>query len=269
MKIVTNPSSILILNLLLLLGILNQTKQMKIIKLLAVVFLITMVSSCNSQGVSKKSLKTEIDSVSYAIGMDVARNVKTSVSEMDTDLFMQGFQNALDSTDLLIEQDKVQGLLSSYFRKKQDAQREKQQAEALAKAEEQYADNKLAGEKFLEENKTKPGVKTTESGLQYIVEKEGTGEKPTATSKVKVHYTGTLIDGTVFDSSVDRGKPAEFGVSQVIKGWTEGLQLMPVGSKYKFFIPQELAYGAFPRQGGPIKPFSTLIFEVELLDIVK
>lgn len=242
---------------------------MKIIKLLAVVFLITMVSSCNSQGVGKKTLKTEIDSVSYAIGMDVARNVKTSVSEMDTDLFMQGFQNALDSTDLLIEQDKVQECLRNYFTKKQNAQREKQQAEALAKAEKEFGDNKLAGEKFLEENKTKPGVKTTESGLQYIVEKQGTGEKPSATSKVKVHYKGTLIDGTVFDSSIDRGKPAEFGVNQVIKGWTEGLQLMPVGSKYKFFIPQELAYGAFPRKGGPIKPFSTLIFEVELLDIVK
>ena len=132
-----------------------------------------------------------------------------------------------------------------------------------------FNDNKVAGEKFLEENKIKPDVKTTASGLQYLVMKEGTGEKPTAVSKVKVHYHGTLIDGTVFDSSVDRGEPAEFGVSQVIKGWTEGLQLMPVGSKYKFFIPQDLAYGAFPRQGGPIKPFSTLVFEVELLGIDK
>ncbi len=241
---------------------------MKIIKFLAVIVLTTLVSSCNSQGVTNKPLKTEIDSVSYAIGMDVARNVKNSVSEMDTELFMQGFQNAMDSTKLLIDSDKSQTILSTYFRKKQEEQRAKQQEEQIAKAEEKFADNKLAGEKFLEENKTKEGVQTTASGLQYIVEKQGTGEKPTATSRVKVNYHGTLIDGTVFDSSVDRGKPAEFGVNQVIKGWTEGLQLMPVGSKYKFFIPQELAYG-FQQRGDKIKPFSALIFEVELLDIPK
>ena len=128
--------------------------------------------------------------------------------------------------------------------------------------------NAFVGEKFLEENKSKDGVKVTESGLQYIVLKEGTGEKPTAESTVKVHYHGTLTDGTVFDSSVDRGEPTEFGVGQVIRGWTEGLQLMPVGSKYKFFVPQDLGYGA--RQAGEkIKPYSTLIFEVELLEIVK
>ncbi len=242
---------------------------MKIIRFLGVFFLISMVSSCNSQGVTNKPLKTEVDSVSYAIGVDVARNVKKSVSEMDIDLFMQGFRNGMDSTNVLIDAQKSQEILSNYFKKKQETDRAKQQAEALAKAEAQFGDNKLAGEKFLEENKTKEGVKVTESGLQYIVMKQGTGEKPTATSKVKVHYHGTLLDGTVFDSSVDRGTPAEFGVNQVIKGWTEGLQLMPVGSKYKFFIPQDLAYGAFPRQGGPIKPFSTLVFEVELLDIVK
>ncbi len=242
---------------------------MKLIKFLAVVFLTTIVSSCNSQGVTKKSLDTEIDSLSYAIGMDVARNVQTNVSELDTDLFIQGFRNTLDSTNLLIEKEKVQEILSTYFRKKQEAERAKKQAEDLAKAEEQFNDNKVAGEKFLEENKTKEGVKVTESGLQYIVLKEGTGEKPTAASRVKVHYHGTLIDGTVFDSSVDRGEPTQFGVGQVIKGWTEGLQLMPIGSKYKFFIPQDLAYGAFPRPGGAIKPFSALIFEVELLEIVK
>lgn len=242
---------------------------MKIIKFLAVVFLSALVSSCNSQGVTKKSLDTEIDSLSYAIGMDVARNVQTNVSEMNKDLFLQGFNNVMDSTNLLIDKEQVQDILSSYFKKKQEADREKQQADALAKAEEQFNDNKVAGEKFLEENKTKEGVKVTNSGLQYIVMKEGTGEKPIATSNVKVHYVGTLIDGTEFDSSIKRGEPAQFGVGQVIKGWTEGLQLMSVGSKYKFFIPQDIAYGAFPRQGGPIKPFSALVFEVELLDIVK
>jgi FKBP-type peptidyl-prolyl cis-trans isomerase FklB len=146
----------------------------------------------------------------------------------------------------------------------------KEQQEAAAKkAETDFAESKAAGEQFLEENKSKDGVITTESGLQYMVMKEGDGEKPVATSKVKVHYHGTLIDGTVFDSSVDRGTPSEFFANQVIKGWTEGLQLMSVGSKFKFFIPQDLGYGATPRGGGKIKPFDVLVFEVELLEIVQ
>ncbi|MCF8274627.1 MAG: FKBP-type peptidyl-prolyl cis-trans isomerase [Flavobacteriaceae bacterium] len=241
---------------------------MKLIKFLAVIFLTTIVSSCNSQGVTKKSLDTEIDSLSYAIGMDVARNVQANVSELDNDLFIQGYKSVIDSTTLLIEKEKVQEILSTYFQKKQQRDREKQQADAIAKAEEQFNDNKVAGEKFLEENKTKDAVKVTESGLQYIVMKEGTGEKPTISSRVKVHYHGTTIDGTVFDSSVERGAPTEFGLTQVIKGWTEGLQLMTVGSKYKFFIPQELGYG-IQQKGDKIKPFSALVFEVELLEIVK
>ena len=126
---------------------------------------------------------------------------------------------------------------------------------------------KEEGEKFLADNKTKSGVITTESGLQYQVITEGTGAKPTAEDHVKVHYTGTLLDGTKFDSSIDRGEPAEFPVSQVIKGWTEGLQLMPVGSKYIFWIPSDLAYGD-RGAGQMIKPNSTLKFEVELLEIV-
>ncbi len=222
--------------------------------------------SCNNGGVTNKPLKTEIDSVSYAIGMSVGRDVKTNVSEIDKDLLIQGLVNAFDSTNLKIEQDKVQMILSSYFRKKQEADAKKRQEEAEKKALEEFGDLKAEGEKFLKENMLKDGIETTESGLQYEVIKEGSGDKPTATSRVKVHYHGTLIDGTVFDSSVDRGQPSEFGVNQVIKGWTEGLQLMPIGSKYKFYIPQELAYGATPR-GGKIKPFSPLIFEVELLEI--
>lgn len=242
---------------------------MKTVKFLSIVLVAMVLTSCNKEGVTNKALVTEIDSVSYAIGMDVARNVKANISEMDRVLFIQGFQNALDSTNIKIENDKVQQILSTYFQKKQEETRIKQQAEAVKKAEETYNDVKVAGENFLQENKGKEGVQTTASGLQYMVMKEGTGEKPTADSTVKVHYHGTLTDGTVFDSSVDRGEPSQFGVSQVIKGWTEGLQLMPVGSKYKFFIPQELAYGATPRQGGAIKPFDVLVFEVELLEIVK
>ena len=130
-----------------------------------------------------------------------------------------------------------------------------------------YGETKAQGEEFLAANKLREGVITTESGLQYEVIKEGKGPKPTADSKVKVHYHGTLIDGTVFDSSVDRGEPIEFSLNQVIKGWTEGVQLMPVGSKYKFYIPQDLGYGS--RAAGQIPPYSTLIFEVELLGIVK
>ncbi|MBQ7698232.1 MAG: FKBP-type peptidyl-prolyl cis-trans isomerase [Paludibacteraceae bacterium] len=130
-----------------------------------------------------------------------------------------------------------------------------------------YGDTKGEGERFLEANRLKEGVQVTESGLQYEVLTMGKGPQPQATDKVKVHYHGTLIDGTVFDSSVERGEPAEFGLNQVIKGWTEGLQLMPVGSKFRFYIPQELGYGE--RATGKIPPYSTLIFDVELLDIVK
>ena len=130
-----------------------------------------------------------------------------------------------------------------------------------------YGSVKEDGEKFLTENALKEGVKVTESGLQYEVLKMGKGKKPAATDRVKVHYHGTLIDGTVFDSSVERGEPIVFGLDQVIKGWTEGLQLMPVGSKFRFYIPQELGYGA--QQAGSIPPYSTLIFEVELLSIEK
>ena len=128
-----------------------------------------------------------------------------------------------------------------------------------------YGNVKEQGEQFLAENALRDGVTVTESGLQYEVIKMGKGPKPAADAKVKVHYHGTLIDGTVFDSSVDRGEPITFGLNQVIKGWTEGVQLMPVGSKFRFYIPQELGYGA--QSAGKIPPYSTLIFDVELLEI--
>ena len=242
---------------------------MKIIKFLVVVALGSTVLSCNSQGISKRNLKSEIDTVSYVLGLDIANELKANFTEVDRDLFIQGVISGIDSTDILIDTEKVDVILREFFQKKQENDRKKQQEEAAKKAEVEFGDIKAEGIKFLDDNKSVKGVQVTESGLQYVVLKEGSGEKPSETSKVKVHYHGTLIDGTVFDSSVDRGTPAEFGVNRVIKGWTEGLQLMSVGSKYKFVIPQELAYGATPRQGGPIKPFATLIFEVELLEIVK
>ncbi len=243
---------------------------MKITKFLAVAVVTLSVVSCgNGQFKTKSSLATEVDSVSYSLGLDMANKIKMNFDDMDQDLFVQGFKNGMDSTNLLVETKDVNNILRAFFQKKQQEKMKEQQAAQAKKAESEFGDVKKAGEDFLAANKAKSGVKITASGLQYIVLNEGKGESPTSTSKVKVHYHGTLIDGTVFDSSVDRGKPTEFGVNQVIKGWTEGLQLMKPGAKYKFFIPQNLGYGASPRPGGKIKPFAALVFDVELLEIVE
>ncbi|WP_428742256.1 FKBP-type peptidyl-prolyl cis-trans isomerase [Tenacibaculum sp.] len=240
---------------------------MKLTNILAATVVgLSIVSCSNGQFKQKSSLTSEVDSVSYALGLDMATKIKVNFDEMDQDLFVQGFKNGMDSTNLLVETKDINNILRAFFQKKQQEKMKKMQEEQAKKAEEEFADNKKVGEDFLAENKTKEGVKTTDSGLQYIVLKEGEGESPKETSRVKVNYHGTLIDGTVFDSSVERGEPAEFGVNQVIKGWTEGLQLMKPGSKYKFFIPQELAYG-YQKRGQHIKPFSALVFEVELLKV--
>ena len=173
---------------------------------------------------------------------------------------MQGIQDTLQGKEVLLTKKECMDLRQK-MQKKMQEEREAQVAE-------KFKENKELGEKFLAENKSRAGVITTESGLQYKVTKEGKGAKPKETDKVSVHYKGTLVDGTEFDSSYSRNKPAEFQLNHVIKGWTEGLQLMSVGSKYIFYVPYELGYGT--RQSGPkIKPFSTLIFEVELLGIVK
>ncbi len=179
-----------------------------------------------------------------------------STLKVDIDIIKQGLVNGLKGSEIQMTAPEAQMYLQTTMQKIQAQQMEKQ-----------YGANKTAGEQFLATNKSKAGVITTASGLQYEVIKKGNGPIPTETSRVKVHYHGTLIDGTVFDSSVDRGEPAVFGVNQVIKGWTEALQLMPVGSKYKLFIPQDLAYGA--QDQGTIKPFSVLIFDVELISIEK
>lgn len=240
---------------------------MKLTKILAVAVVTLSVVSCgNSQFKEKSSLTTEIDSVSYTLGVDMANKIKSNFNDIDRGLFVQGFKNGMDSTNLLVESKDINNILRAFFQKKQEEKMKEHQAAQAKKAEGEFGDYRKEGEKFLVENKTKAGVKTTASGLQYIVLKEGSGESPKTSSKVKVHYHGTLIDGTVFDSSVDKGQPIEFGVTQVIKGWTEGLQLMKPGAKYKFFIPQDLAYGAQQR-GAKIKPFSALIFDVELLEI--
>ena len=242
---------------------------MKVVKNLVVVVIIATMFSCGNQVKDVKSLETELDSVSYAVGLSMSSQLKSNFNEVNKTLLNQGIRNGLDSTNLLIEAKEIQKVLSSYFQKKQQATMKERQDKAAELAEANFSENKKAGEDFLAANKSKKGIQTTASGLQYSVMKEGSGEKPAGpATRVKVHYHGTNIEGKVFDSSVDRGTPADFGLNQVIKGWTEGVQLMNQGSKYKFFIPQELAYGA-QQKGLDIKPFSTLIFEVELLEVLK
>lgn len=243
---------------------------MKLFKFLGAIVLASIVVSCDSKkSATKESLKTEIDSVSYALGLDVASSVGGSFDELNNELFLAGYMHGMDSVNPLLDKSVSQTVIQLYLQKNQARMMQKQQEREAKELESQFGDVKASSEAFLAENKSKDGVITTASGLQYTVITEGTGAKPTAASVVKVHYTGTSIDGTVFDSSVERGEPAQFGVGQVIAGWTEGLQLMSVGSKYKFFIPQDLAYGSNPRPGGPIQPFEALVFEVELLEITQ
>jgi FKBP-type peptidyl-prolyl cis-trans isomerase FklB len=200
------------------------------------------------------ALKTTQDSLSYAIGLSVANFYKQqNITDINTALVTRAINDMTKQGKLLMDEQQANACIVGYMQK--------------AKAE-KAAGNKKIGEDFLAANKSKPGVITLPSGLQYTVVKEGTGPKPMLTDKVKCHYHGTLIDGRVFDSSVDRGQPIELNVNGVIPGWTEALQLMPVGSKWKLFIPSNLAYG--DQQPGPmIAPGSTLIFDIELLDIVK
>ncbi len=201
---------------------------------------------------SDGGLKNGIDSISYAIGVNIAGNLKQQNLKVNADMIAKAIDQIMNGKATFMEANACNAYIQGYF-----------QNESMKKG----SANQKIGDKFLAENKTKAGVITLPSGLQYSVMKEGTGAKPASSDKVKVHYHGTLIDGTVFDSSVDRGQPAEFGVTQVIQGWVEALQLMPVGSKWKLFIPANLAYGP---QGPPsIGPNQALIFEVELLDIVK
>lgn len=273
------------------------------------------LASCTAQA-PKANLKTDIDSLSYSIGMaqtqglkgyltgrldvdtaymaefikglneganktskkDIAYMAGLQIGQQISNQMMKGINQELfagDSTKTISKDNFLAGFIAETLEKggvmtMEAAQEYTRTAMETIKAkamEEKYADNKAAGEKFLAENKAKEGVKTTESGLQYKVITEGKGEIPADTCKVKVNYKGTLIDGTEFDSSYKRNEPATFRANQVIKGWTEALTMMPVGSKWELYIPQELAYGS--RESGQIKPFSTLIFEVELVGIEK
>jgi FKBP-type peptidyl-prolyl cis-trans isomerase len=235
--------------------------------ILPAIVAVSIMSCSNGDSSADVTLTNEIDSVSYALGANMANNIAKDFSEANSEAFIKGFKDVLDSAEMVIPIEELQTVLQPFFQRKQQEAMIKQQEEAEKAANEQFGDVKVQGEKFLEDNKTKPGVKVTASGLQYIVMKEGKGKQPTESSDVEVHYHGTTPDGTVFDSSVERGESITFNASQVIPGWTEGLQLMKEGAKFKFFIPQELAYGANPRSGGPIKPFMPLVFEVELIKV--
>lgn len=269
-------------------------------------------SSCSGNKPKLPELKTQMDSLNYALGVAYGDNIKTNYVKGDSaqksiKLLLEGLKEGmkgevekenLELVDLgtkigsslkdqkksglmgdsaltvdinIIKQGLVNGLKGSKVQMTpKDAQEYLQKtmmARQAIKMEKQFGPNKAAGEKFLVDNAKKPGVITTASGLQYEIIKKGTGPMPTDESRVKVNYHGTLIDGTVFDSSIQRKEPVVFPVNGVIKGWTEALKLMPVGSKFKIYVPQQLAYGSQDR--GAIKPFSMLIFEVELLSIEK
>lgn len=194
-----------------------------------------------------------MDKISYALGLSIANNFKSAgINKLDIDSFKKAVEDVLAGNKTAVSYDEAKQLLNDYFTQLQ---------------EEKFDINQKAGEEFLAANKNKEGVVTLPSGLQYLILKKGEGAIPKATDQVKCHYHGTLIDGTVFDSSVERGTPATFGVNQVIQGWVEALQLMPVGSKWRLFIPSNLAYGT-RGAGEMIEPNSSLIFDVEVLDIV-
>ena len=214
------------------------------------IFLTFLFGAAALASQAQTTLTNERDSLSYAIGINIGQSLQSQGLNPDPKIIGNAIADLLNAKNLVIDPNECGMFIQSY----------------MQKAMNKIADENLAaGQAFLEKNKTREGVVTLPSGLQYEIIKAGDGPKPLGTDKVQVHYHGTLIDGTVFDSSVERGTPATFGVNQVIKGWIEGLQLMPTGSKWKLFIPADLAYG--PRGQGKIGPNSTLIFDVELLAI--
>ena len=234
-------------------------------KLRTLFYATALVLTVGAAGCQNSGKKTEVkltnnnDSVSYALGVLIGENNKQQmksapgVDQLNKEIILSAFEKAFSGDSVQIKPEKANAAIQAFFAKAAKGEGEK---------------NQKAGEEFLASNKAKSGVVALPSGLQYEIIKAGTGPKPKPEDQVKCHYTGTTIDGKVFDSSVQRGEPAVFPVNRVIPGWTEALQLMPVGSKWKLFIPAALAYGE-KGAGQDIKPNSTLIFEVELLEIVK
>ena len=228
------------------------------IKITSIIILSSFVylMSCAQDKGQDSKLDSQIDSVSYSLGILYVQNLsRDGLDSLNPWMVARAFEDFYKGRELEIGQEEAQTFLMDYFTTLQEKQ-----------MMEQFGDNKSEGEKFLEENKTKDGVVVLPSGLQYMVLKEGTGPKPQATDEVKVYYKGWLVDGKVFEETPE-GEPVTFYVNQVITGWTEALQLMNVGSKWRVFVPSDLAYGAEYRQGSPIEPFSTLVFEIELLGI--
>lgn len=230
----------------------NGYKQHKTFSMKRIFFTMVVLASVGQLSLQAQDLTKKMDSLSYSLGVLVAQNLKSQgFDNVNSVALAAGIEDVLTDKDLKIAPEQANALVQQYMTDKQA---------------EQFAGVKGEGEAFLKQNGMRGNVVTTASGLQYEVLRPGSGAKPTPADKVTVHYHGTLIDGTVFDSSVDRNSPATFGVTQVIQGWVEGLQLMSMGAKYKFFIPYDLAYGE--RGAGPkIPPYSTLVFEVELIKI--
>jgi len=223
---------------------------------LVIVFSVLIFASCNRTSSVNKNVKliNEIDTVSYSLGVDIGNSVKQGgIEEININAFAAGFMQIIDGDSTSISPEKARKNIQEFFKKLQNIKME---------------NNLKEGKAFLEENKKKEGVITTKSGLQYKIITKGEGAIPTAEDKVRVHYQGTLLNGEVFDSSYERGEPSEFLLSRIIKGWQEALMLMPVGSKWKVFIPSDIAYGKRGTRGA-IGPNMTLIFEMELLEIVK
>ena len=229
---------------------------MKIKILLPMVLAITtMFTSCGQKINTNAKLETKLDSVSYSLGVNIASSLQGSfLDEINYGAFFNGMTNSFEDGDLLITEEDAQKLIQSYFN---------------ALNLKRITDNLHEGQTFLANNKHREGVITTERGFQYEIIEEGTGQSPFAHDTVVVHYTGTLIDGTVFDSSVDKPEPFKTALNRVIPGWTIGLQLMKEGSIYKFYFPTELGYGTRVRLGGLIEPNMALIFEIELIEVIE
>jgi len=227
-------------------------------KVLSVVMAALVVVSLSAIAQKKAALKTQKQKASYGIGLNIGKDFKEQFPDVDVDAMVRGFKDALAGAKPAIDEKELAAVMKTF-----EEEMTKKRGEQMAVLAEK---NKKEGETFLAENKTKLGVVTLPSGLQYKVIKEGTGPKPTPQSTVEVNYRGRLINGKEFDSSFKRGQPAQFVLGQVIPGWIEGLQLMSVGSKYEFYIPSDLAYGD-RGSGADIGPGATLIFEVEMLGI--
>lgn len=228
-------------------------------KKLLLVSALAAVVSTSTIAEEIKTLNTEEQKVGYGFGLMLGKRMKTDTPDLDVDSFIQGMKDGFGGRPQLLTDAQVNQAIQGF----QMRQREQQ----MAKFEKSASENKVKGDAFLADNKSKDGIKTTSSGLQYRVIKAGAGKKPTTTDKVKVHYEGSLINGTVFDSSIKRGEPVSFPVNGVIKGWTEALQLMGEGAKWQLFIPSDLAYG--PGGNRNIGPNEVLLFDVELLEVQK